>query len=336
VLGQLRDEVGRASRVDVGDHERGGDGRPGRRPVDAGVGEPGLGRRRPQQQHVVGVHQGGVGRVAVPLPHRPAVEGRQGSATRLHVGEAPQPDEAVGIVEIAEAGRDGHSERLLRLEELALEQVDEHVALPPVQRVLPQLEDGAAGGRRVRKGHARDGRTTHPTGSSLRDMDRRAAAAGSSLFFALAPGTMVGLLPWLITRWRVETPVEPWQPARWLGALVLLTSAAFVVHAFLRFAVDGLGTPAPVAPTEQLVVTGVYRHVRNPMYLAVTGVILGQALLLGQLSLVLYAAAFLVVTMAFARWYEEPALARRFPQEYPAYREQVPGWWPRLRPWSPG
>jgi protein-S-isoprenylcysteine O-methyltransferase Ste14 len=72
------------------------------------------------------------------------------------------------------------------------------------------------------------------------------------------------------------------------------------------------------------------------MYLAVTGAILGQALLLGQLSLVLYAVAFLVVTMAFARWYEEPALARQFPQEYPAYREQVPGWWPRPRPWSPG
>jgi protein-S-isoprenylcysteine O-methyltransferase Ste14 len=104
----------------------------------------------------------------------------------------------------------------------------------------------------------------------------------------------------------------------------------------VRFAVDGRGTPAPAAPTEHLVVTGVYRHVRNPMYLAVTGAILGQALLLGQLSLVVYAAAFLTVTAAFVRWYEEPALARQFPDEYPVYRREVPGWRPRLRPWSPG
>jgi protein-S-isoprenylcysteine O-methyltransferase Ste14 len=120
-----------------------------------------------------------------------------------------------------------------------------------------------------------------------------------------------------------------------VGALVVAVAAAFVVHAFVRFVVDGQGTPAPVAPTERLVVTGVYRHVRNPMYLAVTAAIVGQAVLFGQLSLLWYAALFLAVTAAFARWCEEPTLARRFPADYPAYRAGVPGCWPRLRPWTP-
>jgi protein-S-isoprenylcysteine O-methyltransferase Ste14 len=165
-------------------------------------------------------------------------------------------------------------------------------------------------------------------------MHRSAAAAGSSLFFAVAPGTMAGLVPWLITRWRFESPLDGWLPYRWLGGLVLVVSAGFVVYAFVRFVIDGLGTPAPVAPTQHLVVSGVYRHVRNPMYVAVTGAVVGQALLFGQPWLLAYAAAFLAVTGAFVHWYEEPTLARRFPDDYPAYRADVPGWLPRLRPWS--
>jgi protein-S-isoprenylcysteine O-methyltransferase Ste14 len=145
---------------------------------------------------------------------------------------------------------------------------------------------------------------------------------------------MAGLVPWLITGWRFESPLEGWLPVRWLGGLVLVASAGFVVHAFARFVLDGLGTPAPVAPTSRLVVTGIYRHVRNPMYVAVTGAVVGQALLFGRLSLLAYAAVFLGVTAAFVHWYEEPTLARRFPDEYPAYRANVPGWLPRLRPWS--
>jgi protein-S-isoprenylcysteine O-methyltransferase Ste14 len=81
-------------------------------------------------------------------------------------------------------------------------------------------------------------------------------------------------------------------------------------------------------------VGGLYRYVRNPMYLAVGATIVGQALLLGQLVLLLYAAAFGVTVFAFVRWHEEPTLHRRFGAEYDAYREAVPGWWPRRRPWE--
>jgi protein-S-isoprenylcysteine O-methyltransferase Ste14 len=117
------------------------------------------------------------------------------------------------------------------------------------------------------------------------------------------------------------------------GVILVAAGVAVLVYAFARFVVEGVGTPAPVAPTEHLVVGGLYRYVRNPMYVAVAGIIVGQALLLGQFVLVPYAAAFGVAVAAFVRWYEEPTLRRRFRAEYEAYCLAVPAWWPRWRPW---
>jgi len=155
---------------------------------------------------------------------------------------------------------------------------------------------------------------------------RRTAAFGSALFFALAPGVAAGLVPWLLTGW---DPYAMPVALRVVGGLVTVAGAAFVVRAFARFVVEGLGTPAPVAPPERLVVGGIYRWVRNPMYVAVTATILGQALLLGRLELLAYAALFWAVTAAFVRFYEEPNLRRRFGPEYDEYRRTVPGWLPR-------
>ena len=155
------------------------------------------------------------------------------------------------------------------------------------------------------------------------------AAAGSSLFFALAPGVVAGVVPWWLTGWE---PEPAWWLLRGLGALVLGVSAAVLLHAFARFVREGVGTPAPVAPTAHLVVGGLYRHVRNPMYVAVVGAVLGQALLLGQPVLAVYGAILLAVFVAFVRGYEEPTLRRQFGPEYDAYRRAVPGWWPRARP----
>jgi protein-S-isoprenylcysteine O-methyltransferase Ste14 len=162
-------------------------------------------------------------------------------------------------------------------------------------------------------------------------MRLRSAAFGSALFFVVAPGVVVGLVPWWLTRW-VAQPA-PW-PVRVLGALLLVVALPVLVAAFVRFVRDGLGTPAPVAPTEHLVVTGAYRYVRNPMYLAVVGGIVGQALLLGQPGLLVYALGVAVLVASFVSLYEEPALRRQFGAEYDAYRRAVPGWWPRLRPWN--
>ena len=166
-------------------------------------------------------------------------------------------------------------------------------------------------------------------------MRRPAAAVGSAVFFLVGPGIVAGLITWWLTGWRVREPVPYWAPMRVLGVILLAAGLFALVQAFVRFVVEGLGTPAPIAAPERLVVGGLYRYVRNPMYVAVLSVIVGQALILGQLVLLPYAAAFWVITAAFVRWYEEPALTRRFGADYEAYRRAVPAWRPRLRPWEP-
>ena len=155
------------------------------------------------------------------------------------------------------------------------------------------------------------------------------------MFLLAAPGVMAGLVPWLLTGWDARHPAQYWAVLRVVGALLIAAGAVVLVHGFVRFVVEGGGTPAPVAPTERLVVSGAYAYVRNPMYSAVAATIVGQALLLAQLSLGLYAAVFVAVTSAFAHWYEEPTLARRYGAEYDAYRRAVPAWLPRARPWRP-
>ncbi|HEX8803673.1 MAG TPA: methyltransferase [Acidimicrobiales bacterium] len=162
---------------------------------------------------------------------------------------------------------------------------------------------------------------------------RALAAVGTSVFFAVAPGVVAGVVPWLLTGWHPAEPLPHWAPVRAAGAVVLVVATVVLVQAFVRFVVEGLGTPSPAAPTERLVVGGLYRYVRNPMYLAVAAAIVGQALLLGRPALLLYAAAVTALNAAFVHTYEEPALRRRFGADYDAYRTAVPAWWPRRHPW---
>ena len=101
-------------------------------------------------------------------------------------------------------------------------------------------------------------------------------------------------------------------PVAWVDALgwvLVLAGAAVLVDAFVAFAWHG-GTPAPSAPTERLVVEGAYRHVRNPMYVAVLAVVLGQVLLFTSWGLFAYLVVLGLTVYAFVRTYEEPTLAR--------------------------
>ncbi len=118
-------------------------------------------------------------------------------------------------------------------------------------------------------------------------------------------------------------------PIAWIAIAVGVT---FLLHAFALFALHR-GTPAPIVPTQSLAVTGVYRFVRNPMYLAVLTIVLGQALLFGSWWLVLYAAVTLAAVVTFVKGYAEPTLTRTYGKQYLDYRRNVPGWWPRLTPW---
>jgi protein-S-isoprenylcysteine O-methyltransferase Ste14 len=157
-------------------------------------------------------------------------------------------------------------------------------------------------------------------------MPRARAALGSLVFLVVAPGLVAGVGPWALTGWHARSP---WPPLQAAGAVLVITGVAILVHAFARFVLEGVGTPAPVAPTRQLVVGGLYRYVRNPMYLAVAATIVGQAMVLDRPGLLVYAAAFLMAVVAFVRGYEEPTLAARYGDQYDSYRRAVPGWWPR-------
>jgi len=161
------------------------------------------------------------------------------------------------------------------------------------------------------------------------------AAIGTTAFLVCVPGVVAGLLPWWITRWQVRQSGAAWLPLRVAGAAMVVLGAGALIHAFVRFVGEGTGTPAPVAPTERLVVGGLYRYVRNPMYLAVAGIIVGQAALQAQLGLLVYAAAVLVVVEVFVRGYEEPTLQHRYGSQYATYCEAVPRWLPRRTAWHP-
>lgn len=164
-------------------------------------------------------------------------------------------------------------------------------------------------------------------------MRRSAASLITALFTVVVPGTVVGLVPWLISGWRIAPTA--WDPLalRCAGACLMAVGAGFVLDSFWRFVWDGYGTPAPPLPPEFLVVTGLYRYVRNPMYVSVLLVLVGEGLLLGNLGIFLYAGCAWLATHLFVWFYEEPKLRRTFGQSYADYCVHVRRWLPRLTPW---
>ena len=160
-------------------------------------------------------------------------------------------------------------------------------------------------------------------------MGKVAATLGSVSFLAVAPGVVAGWLPWSLTDgWTRNTVPHPdWLIA--IGALFVGAGTASLLGTFGLYVAQGRGTPAPIAPTEQLVVRGLNRYVRNPMYLAVVAMIVGQACILAQPVLFAYAVAALAAMAAFARWHEEPVLRARYGTQYRAYCDRVPAWIPR-------
>lgn len=161
-------------------------------------------------------------------------------------------------------------------------------------------------------------------------MRRPLAILGTFVFLFVAPGFVAGVVPWWITHWKFHT--EPSIPGlRWLGLALLVSGAAIVLDSFARFALQGLGTPAPVLPTRHLVVTGLYRYVRNPMYVGVAAAIFGQALLFESGWLLIYGALAWLACHLFICFYEEPTLTRTFGSEYQACCREVPRWIPSLR-----
>lgn len=161
------------------------------------------------------------------------------------------------------------------------------------------------------------------------------ALLGSALFLVIAPGTVSGLGPWWISRWRMQPPFLGFYGFRVVGAFLIALGLPVLLDSFARFALQGLGTPAPVAPPKNLVVTGLYRYVRNPMYVAVVSIVIGQGMLLGSIRILEYGA---IVWLGFHLWvlaYEEPTLRATFGAQYDEFCANVGRWIPRLNPWRP-
>ena len=164
-------------------------------------------------------------------------------------------------------------------------------------------------------------------------MQRSKAAIASAAFFVVAPGTVVGLIPWLITRWEIPDSTPVGQII--IGVLLIAAGLIPPIHAFSQFVKAG-GTPMPIAPTQRLVVTGFNRYVRNPMYLGLLVAMAGEAVLFGSVAVLVWAVAFWILTASFVHWYEEPTLVREYAGEYEEYRHNVHAWLPRLHPWTLG
>jgi protein-S-isoprenylcysteine O-methyltransferase Ste14 len=157
------------------------------------------------------------------------------------------------------------------------------------------------------------------------------ASLGSLAFLVLAPGVVAGLIPWWITHWGPLPPVDGPGALRWTGLILIAAGLVVVLDAFARFAWEGLGTPAPVAPTRTLVVSGFYRFVRNPMYVAVAALIFGQAVLFASWAVAIYGVVIAAAFHTFVRLYEEPTLRQAYGEEYAAYCATTPRWIPRFR-----
>ena len=156
---------------------------------------------------------------------------------------------------------------------------------------------------------------------------------GTAAFLVLAPGTVAGFVPWWISRWHIHAPFPGFAFLRVIGGLLIAVGIAVLLESFARFALQGLGTPAPVFPTRHLVVKGFYRFVRNPMYVSVLAVLVGEALFLGSAGILVFAACAWLVAYLFVIGYEEPTLLKSFGVEYETYRSHVPRWLPRFNPW---
>jgi protein-S-isoprenylcysteine O-methyltransferase Ste14 len=164
-------------------------------------------------------------------------------------------------------------------------------------------------------------------------MRRVLAIVGCAVFLVIAPGFVAGLAPWWISRWRVEAPFFGIPLFRFVGGMLVALGVTGLLDSFVRFALQGLGTPAPVFPTRHLVVTGLYRYVRNPMYVAVAITILGQGLILGNVTLLEYGGVVWLLFHLFVLAYEEPTLRASFESEYKSFCAEVPRWIPRFTPW---
>ena len=152
----------------------------------------------------------------------------------------------------------------------------------------------------------------------------------ATLAFLTLPCVFAGLVPLLIL---ARDPTRG-RGSQW-GALLMIVGVVILAGAVRDFFVFGHGTLAPWDPPKKLVVSGLYRYVRNPMYVGISLFLLGWSSLTGSKWLLIYSVILLPAFHLRILFYEERILARTFPEDWPTYTRGVRRWIPRLTPWVP-
>src|SRR5712692_8236950 len=153
-----------------------------------------------------------------------------------------------------------------------------------------------------------------------------------SLFFTiLQPGTVAVLIPYWLISSRGAGSLASRLAVRYIGLPFIVIGAATLLWCIWDFFSSGRGTISPIDPPKHLVVRGLYRYVRNPMYIAVVTTLIGEAILFMSLPVLVEAGVFVVLANLFVAYYEEPALRRRFGESYERYSRTVGRWIPRFR-----
>jgi len=162
------------------------------------------------------------------------------------------------------------------------------------------------------------------------------------LSIVILPIGVLVLLPFLLVHWAGPLNIG-WSLQPPLGVVVSLGGIALVAAGFLLLVVTvrqfvhyGEGTLAPWDPTQQLVVEGIYRHMRNPMHVGVFLALYGEGVLMGSVTLLLFATAFVILHLFYIPLFEERGLEERFGDAYLEYKRNVPRWIPRIDPWDAG
>ena len=154
-------------------------------------------------------------------------------------------------------------------------------------------------------------------------------AVRSLAWTLLIPGTVTGYLPWRYFGLS-EFPVDLGNPVHLAALLAIVAGALLLLACIWEFARSGRGTLAPVDPPRELVVRGLYRYMRNPMYVGVTTVLAGELLLVRTRAMLGYALVWLVAVNVFVMAYEEPTLRAKFGESYVRYTKEVGRWLPSL------
>ena len=151
-----------------------------------------------------------------------------------------------------------------------------------------------------------------------------------SVFFTiLQPGTVAVLIPYWLISSRSDSVLTSHQPLRYLSLPLIVIGAATLLWCIWDFFASGRGTVSPIDPPKHLVVRGLYRYVRNPMYVAVVIVLLGEAVFFMSQAVLIEAAIFFLLANLFVMLYEEPTLRRKFGDSYENYTQTVSRWIPK-------